>query len=210
MQNWKPLKYNLQNKIKQIFALSILQNSRPRLFFFSISLAFSPNNSDTSLRQCTHEGTFFCSFSASLLPDRGYTRKVLVAARLYGLLPPHSLFQVKDLPPRVSNSQKKWNCPCVLQGFLQILSLITPWTLLEHDVERKTLETDPHLQDVVLNLKTKLWGRAATSGLSPPQTAPHTKDLWVTPWSHTFWSLYTVSVTFLPLMSNVPTGKRSS
>lgn len=139
-------------------------------YFFSISSVFSPNSSGASLRQGTHEDPFSCGFPAGLLPDTGYKRKVRIPARLYGLLPPHSLFQVKDLPPHAPNSQKKWSCPCVLQGFLWVLSLITPWLLQELDVERKTLGTDTYLQDVVLSLKTKhcLWGRAAHSRLFPP------------------------------------------
>lgn len=149
-----------------------------------MSSAFSPNNSGAFFRQCTHEAPFFCGFPASLLPDTGYTRKVLVAVKLCGLLPPYSLFQVKDLLPHVPNSQKRWSCPCVLQGFLQILShhtLNSPgaWcgkenTWHRHIPERHSAEFEDK----------PLWGRVAPSRLSPPQTVPPTKDLWVTPWSH--------------------------
>lgn len=170
-----------------------------------MSSAFSPNNSGAFFRQCTHEAPFFCGFPASLLPDTGYTRKVLVAVKLCGLLPPYSLFQVKDLLPHVPNSQKRWSCPCVLQGFLQILSLITPWTLLGHGVERKTPGTDTYLRDIVLNLKTNhceagwlLPGYLLLKLFLPQKIFELLHEV------TTFWSLHSVSVTFLPLIRNVP------
>lgn len=100
MQSWKPLKKNP----KQMFALSILQNLRPVIFL--VSSTFSPNSSGPSLIQCARAAPFFLWFPASLLPDTAYRRKGLVPARLHRLLAPHSLLQVKGLPPCAPDSQK--------------------------------------------------------------------------------------------------------